>query len=92
MLISTEICPTVGSSPRRTAKMYFRISARKKIGIHSIFFLALILKYIFAVRLGLLPTVGQISVLINIPHPTNFYLLDALLAGNLGAFWDVLNI
>jgi peptide/nickel transport system permease protein len=55
-----------------------------------IFFLALILKYIFAVRLGLLPTVGQISVLINIPHPTNFYLLDALLAGNLGAFWDVI--
>ena len=54
-----------------------------------IFFLALILKYIFAVRLGWLPTVGQISVLINIPHPTNFYLLDALLAGNLGAFWDV---
>jgi peptide/nickel transport system permease protein len=54
-----------------------------------IFFLALILKYIFAVRLGLLPTVGQISVLIDIPHPTNFYLLDALLAGNLGAFWDV---
>ena len=55
-----------------------------------IFFLALILKYIFAVRLGLLPTVGQISVLINIPHPTNFYLLDALLAGNFGAFWDVI--
>jgi peptide/nickel transport system permease protein len=55
-----------------------------------IFFLALILKYIFAVELGWLPTVGQISVLINIPHPTNFYLLDALLAGNLGAFWDVI--
>ena len=54
-----------------------------------IFFLALILKYIFAVQLGWLPTVGQISVLIDIPHPTNFYLLDALLAGNLGAFWDV---
>jgi peptide/nickel transport system permease protein len=54
-----------------------------------IFFLALILKYIFAVRLGWLPTVGQISVLINIPHPTNFYLLDAILAGDWGAFWDV---
>ena len=40
-------------------------------------------------QLGWLPTVGQISVLINIPHPTNFYLVDALLAGNLGAFWDV---
>jgi peptide/nickel transport system permease protein len=54
-----------------------------------IFFLALILKYIFAVELGWLPTVGQISVLINIPHPTNFYLLDAILARNPGAFWDV---
>ena len=54
-----------------------------------IFFLALILKYIFAVQLGWLPTVGQISVLINIPHPTNFYLLDAILARNPAAFWDV---
>jgi peptide/nickel transport system permease protein len=33
--------------------------------------------------------VGQISVLINIPHPTNFYLLDAILARNPRAFWDV---
>jgi peptide/nickel transport system permease protein len=54
-----------------------------------IFFLAIILKYVFAVRLGWLPSVGRISVLITIPHPTNFYLLDALLAGDLGAFWDV---
>ena len=61
------------------------------IGISvPIFFLALILKYIFAVQLGWLPTVGQISVLIDIPHPTNLYLVDALLAGNLSAFWDVL--
>jgi len=55
-----------------------------------IFVLAIILKYIFAVRLGLLPTVGRISVLINIDHPTNFYVLDALLAGNFEAFWDTL--
>ena len=54
-----------------------------------IFFLALILKYIFAVELGWLPTVGQMSVLINIPHPTNFYLLDAILARSPEAFWDV---
>jgi peptide/nickel transport system permease protein len=53
-----------------------------------IFFLALILKYIFAVKLGWLPTVGQSSVLINIPHPTNLYLVDALVDGNLSAFWD----
>jgi peptide/nickel transport system permease protein len=55
-----------------------------------VFFLAILLKYIFAVELGLLPTVGRISVLITIDHPTNFYTVDALLAGDLGAFWDVL--
>jgi peptide/nickel transport system permease protein len=55
-----------------------------------IFFLAIILKYIFAVRLGWLPSVGRMSVLIDIPHPTNFYTLDALLAGDLNAFWDVI--
>jgi peptide/nickel transport system permease protein len=54
-----------------------------------VFFLAILLKYIFAVKLGLLPTVGRISALIDIEHPTNFYLLDALLAGDLDAFWDV---
>jgi peptide/nickel transport system permease protein len=54
-----------------------------------IFFLAILLKYVFAVKLGLLPTVGRISPLIDIPHPTNFYLVDALLAGDINAFWDV---
>jgi peptide/nickel transport system permease protein len=60
------------------------------IGISTpIFFLALILKYIFSVRLGWLPSVGRMSVLIDIPHPTNFYLLDAILARNWEAFVDV---
>ena len=61
------------------------------IGISiPIFFLAIILKYIFAVKLGLLPTVGRMSVLITIEHPTNFYILDALLAGDFEALWDVI--
>jgi peptide/nickel transport system permease protein len=60
------------------------------IGISiPVFVLGLVLKYLFAVRLGWLPTVGQISVLEDIPHPTNFYLLDAIIAGDAGAFWDV---
>jgi peptide/nickel transport system permease protein len=59
------------------------------IGISiPIFVLAIILKYVFAVRLGWLPTVGRQSVLIEVEHPTNFYLLDALLAGDMEAFWD----
>ena len=53
-----------------------------------VFFLAILLKYVFAVKLGLLPTVGRISATIDIQHPTNFYLLDALLSGDLPAFWD----
>jgi peptide/nickel transport system permease protein len=61
------------------------------IGISiPVFFLAILLKYLFAVKLGLLPTVGRISVLIDIPHPTNFYTVDALLAGDPEAFWDVI--
>jgi peptide/nickel transport system permease protein len=61
------------------------------IGISiPIFFLAILLKYLFAVKLGLLPTVGRISVLIDLNHPTKFYVLDAILAGDPEAFWDVL--
>jgi peptide/nickel transport system permease protein len=61
------------------------------IGISiPIFFLAILLKYVFAVKLGLLPTVGRISVLIDLNHPTKFYVLDALLAGDLNALWDAL--
>jgi peptide/nickel transport system permease protein len=55
-----------------------------------IFFLAILLKYIFAIQLGLLPTVGRISVLIDLEHPTNFYVLDAIIAGDPEALWDVL--
>src|SRR6266516_3490435 len=61
------------------------------IGISiPIFFLGLILKYIFAVKLGWLPSIGREDVLATRPHPTNFYLLDALLNGDAGAFWDAL--
>jgi peptide/nickel transport system permease protein len=55
-----------------------------------VFFLGIVLKYVFAVKLGLLPTVGRMSVLINVDHPTNFYVLDAIIAGNMEALWDVL--
>src|SRR4051794_5249921 len=61
------------------------------IGISiPIFFLAIILKYIFAVRLAWLPSVGRISVLIDMKHPTKFYVLDAIIAKNWSALWDVL--
>jgi peptide/nickel transport system permease protein len=59
------------------------------IGISiPIFFLGLILKYVFAVKLGWLPSIGREDVLAQRPHPTNLYLLDAVLNGDPEAFWD----
>jgi peptide/nickel transport system permease protein len=43
-----------------------------------VFFLAFILKYVFAVKLGWLPTVGRLDVLRSVSHPTGFYVLDAI--------------
>ena len=55
-----------------------------------VFFLAIILKYIFAVRLGWLPSVGRIDVTIEAKHPTNFYVLDAIIERDWSTLWDVL--
>jgi peptide/nickel transport system permease protein len=55
-----------------------------------IFFLALLLKYIFSVKLGWLPTIGRLDVTRSLEHPTNFYLVDAILAGDPAAALDVL--
>jgi peptide/nickel transport system permease protein len=61
------------------------------IGISiPIFFLGLILKYVFAVRLGWLPSIGREDVLAIRSHPTNFYLLDAIINGDPGALWDTI--
>jgi peptide/nickel transport system permease protein len=59
------------------------------IGISiPVFFLAIILKYIFAVKLGWLPTVGRSSATLSLEHPTNFYILDSILTLNWEAFVD----
>jgi peptide/nickel transport system permease protein len=61
------------------------------VGVSTpIFFLALVLKYVFAVRLGWLPSVGRQDVLIDTPHPTNFYVLDGIIVGDWYAAWDAI--
>jgi peptide/nickel transport system permease protein len=61
------------------------------IGISiPIFFLAIILKYVFSVRLGWLPSIGRQDVLLDAEHPTNFYVLDGLITRNWEAFWDAI--
>jgi peptide/nickel transport system permease protein len=59
------------------------------IGISiPVFFLAIVLKYVFAVKLGWLPSIGRQDVLISADHPTGFYVLDGILTLNFEAFWD----
>jgi peptide/nickel transport system permease protein len=61
------------------------------IGISiPIFFLAIILKYFFAVRWHLLPSVGREDVLLSPEHPTGFYVLDGLITRNWTAMWDAI--
>lgn len=55
-----------------------------------VFFLAFVLKYVFAVKLGWLPSVGRLDVLREVRHPTGFYVLDALVTLDGGAFLDAL--
>jgi peptide/nickel transport system permease protein len=59
------------------------------IGISiPVFFLAILLKYVFAVKLGWLPTIGRQDVLISADHPTGFYVLDGIVTLNFEAAWD----
>lgn len=53
-----------------------------------VFFLAYLLKYVFAVKLHWLPSTGRLDPTIDIAHPTGFYVLDSILAGNWHAFVD----
>ena len=55
-----------------------------------IFVLGIILKYIFAVRLHWLPSIGREDILAVRPHPTNFYVLDAIINADPGALWDAI--
>ena len=55
-----------------------------------VFALGFLLKYVFAVRLGWLPSTGRQDVRIVTEHPTGFFVLDGLLTGDLPAAWDAL--
>ena len=55
-----------------------------------VFFLAFLLKYVFAVRLGWLPSVGRLDVTRTVDHPTGFYVLDAIITGDMAGLLDAL--
>jgi peptide/nickel transport system permease protein len=45
---------------------------------------------IFAVGVGLLPSVGRQDILLNPEHPTGFYVLDGLITRDWTAMWDAI--
>lgn len=53
-----------------------------------VFFLAFIMKWIFAVHWRILPSDGRQNIRLDVDHPTGFYVLDGLLTGNPEATWD----
>lgn len=55
-----------------------------------VFWLGLLLIYLFALQLGILPPSGRLSVGVDLELITGLYLVDALIQGNLPAFWDAL--
>lgn len=55
-----------------------------------VFFLGVLLKYLFAQKLGILPPSGRQDVTIDATHVTGFFVLDGLLTGELDASWDAI--
>lgn len=55
-----------------------------------VFFLAFLLKFVFAVQLGWFPSAGRQDPAMIATHPTNFYVLDGLLTREWDASWDAL--
>jgi peptide/nickel transport system permease protein len=53
-----------------------------------VFWLGLLLIYLFALKLGVLPPSGRLSVGMDLKLITGMYMFDALVQGNLPAFWD----
>lgn len=55
-----------------------------------VFFLAFVLRHIFAIKMGLLPPSGRESVGINATRVTGFFIIDGLLTREWDASWDAL--
>lgn len=56
--------------------------------VTPVFFLAILLKLVFADWLGWLPTTGRQDARINATHITDFYVLDGILTREWDAAWD----
>ena len=91
MLIAIAVGVPVGviSAVRQYSLLDKLTSVLALTGISiPIFWLAMVLILIFGVRLELLPFPGRLSSGVSIQAYTGLVLVDSLLTGNFGAFWD----
>lgn len=93
MLIAVLVGVPLGYFAARKRGGWLDVSAvsGSLIGICvPVFFLALLLKGIFAVNLGLFPSYGRLSTGLNATEITGFAVLDGVLTGELDASWDAI--
>jgi peptide/nickel transport system permease protein len=74
---------------RRNSWLDLLVMSGSMVGISvPVFWLGLLLIFVFTLQFGLLPPSGRLSVGVDLHLITGMYMLDALLQGNLPAFFD----
>jgi peptide/nickel transport system permease protein len=91
MLVAVAVGVPVGyMAAAREGKLFDSVSMTGSlVGLAvPVFFLAFVLKFVFAVVLNWLPSDGRQDPLIPASHPTGFFVLDGIITGNPAAAWD----
>ena len=93
MMISTLLGVTLGiiSATKQYSWFDYGSMLGSLVGVSMpVFWLGLMLMLLFSLTLGWFPMSGRLSVHVDLPVITNFYILDAILTGNWVALKDVL--
>ena len=91
MVFAMGIGVPLGFAAAKREKTWFDLGAvtASLIGVSiPVFFLGQILKYLFALKFALLPTIGRLDPKRNLVAHTNFNVIDSIIAVDGGALWD----
>jgi len=94
MILATVIGIPAGvlAAVKRNTVIDHSITAVSLVGYSMpIFWWALLLILLFSVNLGWMPVAGRLNFIYDIDRVTGFMLIDTLLAGDKGAFFDALH-
>ncbi|CAB4795663.1 MAG: ABC transporter permease subunit [Actinobacteria bacterium] len=93
MLFAVGVGIPLGFMAAKRERTWFDYGAvtASLIGVSiPVFFLGQILKWVFALKLNWLPTIGRLAPTRELVHHTNFNVVDSLLAIDGGALWDAI--